>query len=100
MSDIAGWSCDERDRKNCRNGHGCHCREITDLMARIDTRAGENKRLVALVKSAAKEGDWLLSSLLTIEGLAKVGNISSENLSKIVRATLQKISITSTERGQ
>lgn len=26
------WSCDERDRSHCRNPHGCHCREITDLM--------------------------------------------------------------------
>lgn len=26
------WSCDERDRKHCRNGHGCHCREITILI--------------------------------------------------------------------
>jgi hypothetical protein len=34
MSDFSGWSCDERDRKNCRNGHGCHCREITSLIER------------------------------------------------------------------
>jgi hypothetical protein len=27
------WSCDERDRTNCRNAHGCHCREITSLLA-------------------------------------------------------------------
>lgn len=45
MSDISGWSCDERDRKNCRNGHGCHCREITSLMARNDDKAAEIERL-------------------------------------------------------
>jgi hypothetical protein len=28
---VGGWSCDERDRSACRNGHGCHCREITAL---------------------------------------------------------------------
>lgn len=28
------WSCDERDRKNCRNAHGCHCREITALLGK------------------------------------------------------------------
>jgi hypothetical protein len=26
------WSCDERNRKACRNSHGCHCREITTLI--------------------------------------------------------------------
>ena len=26
------WSCDEKDRANCRNAHGCHCREITELL--------------------------------------------------------------------
>jgi len=31
------WSCDERDRSECRNSHGCHCREITALV-----RAREN----------------------------------------------------------
>jgi hypothetical protein len=29
------WSCDEKDRESCRNPHGCHCREITDLLERI-----------------------------------------------------------------
>lgn len=31
--DVSGWSCDERKRTQgeCRNGHGCHCREITAL---------------------------------------------------------------------
>jgi len=28
---TAAWSCNERNRKNCRNSHGCHCREIADL---------------------------------------------------------------------
>jgi len=32
------WSCDEKDRTNCRNAHGCHCREITDL---VDTVRGK-----------------------------------------------------------
>lgn len=27
------WSCDEKDRNKCRNSHGCHCREITALLA-------------------------------------------------------------------
>jgi len=33
--DVSGWSCDERNRKACRNGHGCHCREITVLRAAL-----------------------------------------------------------------
>jgi uncharacterized lipoprotein YddW (UPF0748 family) len=32
---VAGWSCDERNRTACRNGHGCHCREVTAQAARI-----------------------------------------------------------------
>jgi hypothetical protein len=28
------WSCDESNRKECRNAHGCHCAEITHLLAR------------------------------------------------------------------
>ena len=32
MTDKLAWSCDEKDRDNCRNAHGCHCREITDLV--------------------------------------------------------------------
>ena len=34
------WSCDERDRKACRNGHGCHCREITALCKRVKDLEG------------------------------------------------------------
>lgn len=30
------WSCDERDRRNCRNAHGCHCAEITALLDERD----------------------------------------------------------------
>jgi hypothetical protein len=29
------WTCDERDRANCRNSHGCHCREITAQAAAL-----------------------------------------------------------------
>jgi hypothetical protein len=29
------WSCDEKDRDHCRNAHGCHCREISDLMEQV-----------------------------------------------------------------
>lgn len=32
LSEADGWSCDERDRAQCRNAHGCHCREITELL--------------------------------------------------------------------
>jgi len=53
MNAVYGWSCDERDRKNCRNGHGCHCREITSLMARIDDRDSENERLKREAKASA-----------------------------------------------
>lgn len=38
MSGKLAWSCDERDRKNCRNAHGCHCREITNLLAMTEIR--------------------------------------------------------------
>lgn len=43
MADLA-WSCDERDRKNCRNSHGCHCREITALIQRIGVLILERDR--------------------------------------------------------
>jgi hypothetical protein len=36
--DVSGWSCDERNRKACRNPHGCHCREITALRAMTEIR--------------------------------------------------------------
>lgn len=29
------WSCEQKDRENCRDPHGCHCREITDLMEQV-----------------------------------------------------------------
>lgn len=35
MKSELQWSCDEKDRNNCRNAHGCHCREITDLMQQV-----------------------------------------------------------------
>ena len=37
--DVSGWSCDERNRKECRNGHGCHCREITALCAQAQAHS-------------------------------------------------------------
>lgn len=30
------WSCDERNWRECRNAHGCHCAEITALLATRD----------------------------------------------------------------
>lgn len=33
---VSGWSCKERDRTNCRNADGCHCREITALRNTIE----------------------------------------------------------------
>ena len=50
MSDIAAWSCGERDRKKCRNAHGCHCSEIASLMARNDEAAARITRLRAEVE--------------------------------------------------
>jgi len=49
--DVSGWSCDERNRKGCRNAHGCHCREITALRQ-------ENEQLKAADRDhlAAKNG--------------------------------------------
>lgn len=42
VSHGLAWSCDERNRKACRNAHGCHCREITALMqARDELIRGE-----------------------------------------------------------
>ncbi|SRR6266851_5522434 len=30
------WSCDDQKRASgCRNPHGCHCREITDLQHQV-----------------------------------------------------------------
>jgi hypothetical protein len=39
------WSCDERDRKHCRNTHGCHCSEITHLIAARDKLTTERDRV-------------------------------------------------------
>ncbi len=36
MTNKLKWSCDQKDRKNCRDPHGCHCREITDLLHQVD----------------------------------------------------------------
>lgn len=36
------WSCDEKLGK-CRNPHGCHCREISDLQSEL-TRAREREK--------------------------------------------------------
>lgn len=35
MPEKLAWSCDEKDRNACRNSHGCHCREITDLQEQV-----------------------------------------------------------------
>lgn len=48
MSKLA-WSCDERDRKNCRNAHGCHCREITELLRKRDNISKLNHARAKLV---------------------------------------------------
>lgn len=42
------WSCDERDRANCRNAHGCHCHEITVLIAQL-------KDVTATLRTCAEE---------------------------------------------
>lgn len=44
-SKTLAWSCDERDRKNCRNPHGCHCSEITHLIAARDTLTADRDRV-------------------------------------------------------
>lgn len=38
---TSAWSCHERNRAECRNPDGCHCREITSLLARIDAKDAE-----------------------------------------------------------
>lgn len=56
----AAWSCDERDRKQCRNAHGCHCAEITTLLACRDALASakaEQIRLSLLVSTLTNERD-------------------------------------------
>ncbi len=64
MSKLA-WSCDEKDRKNCRNAHGCHCREITELLRKhngaavkmyTDALDAANARIAEL---EAREWQWL-----------------------------------------
>lgn len=50
MSKLA-WSCDERDRKNCRNAHGCHCREITELLRKRDNISKLNHARAKLVEA-------------------------------------------------
>lgn len=36
MPDDPIWSCDDRGpRGECRNPHGCHCDEISDLVKQV-----------------------------------------------------------------
>lgn len=41
---VGGWSCDERNRAECRNPHGCHCREITALRNTVEYWRAESRR--------------------------------------------------------
>jgi hypothetical protein len=47
MSKKLAWSCDERDQKECRNAHGCHCQEITHLLARKSAPRGSASQKTA-----------------------------------------------------
>jgi len=42
---MSGWSCDEKSKRECRNPHGCHCREIFALRCREEAL---KRRLTAL----------------------------------------------------
>lgn len=43
------WSCDEKDRNACRNAHGCHCREITELLRRREALSKLNHTRAKLI---------------------------------------------------
>lgn len=36
MTERRDWSCEERSILNCRNAHGCHCKEIAALKRRLE----------------------------------------------------------------
>mgnify|MGYP006951255482 CR=1 FL=1 len=50
MGDVDGWSCDERNRAACRNGHGCHCREITALRRQVEIGMTALRRINSLAE--------------------------------------------------
>lgn len=45
-ADVSGWSCAERKNGDCVNPFGCHCREITSLMERVEQLEGKRPALV------------------------------------------------------
>lgn len=45
-----------------------------------------------LLLSIEQQRDWLLSSIITMEALARAGTLSNENVIEITKATLAKIS--------
>lgn len=53
MTELDGWSCDERDRGACRNGHGCHCREITVLRRQVTIAMTALRRINSLAEKNA-----------------------------------------------
>jgi hypothetical protein len=53
------WSCDERNRAKCRNSHGCHCREITDLLHRLAAKPADDGVREATIEECAKEAERL-----------------------------------------
>jgi hypothetical protein len=55
--DVSGWSCDERNRKACRNGHGCHCREIAVLRGALAAQRETGAHVQA--DSVDDLGAWL-----------------------------------------
>lgn len=52
---ISGWSCDERNRSECRNPRGCHCREITALQAQLKTARNTAKLNLKVAKDRGAE---------------------------------------------
>lgn len=51
MTDLK-WSCDEKNRNGCRNTHGCHCREITYLLAQLDAKKENSREIGAALIGA------------------------------------------------
>jgi hypothetical protein len=67
MSDVDGWSCDQRVRSgaSCRDPHGCHCREITDLRKQVEIALTALRRINSLAeKNVPKYAQQIASETL------------------------------------
>lgn len=51
------WSCDERG-EDCRNPHGCHCREISTLSQEVERLTRERDAALSTAEMASTSGGF------------------------------------------